>query len=226
VTLLQRINGYSYFYYCVQIAEVPVDSVLEADHYNFMVVLSTEPDLHRSFFTSVFTPLPAPNVRVRSHIQACVQGQEEPSSFIGIAQGSQLSSTFSIFSSDKTYSNLGLWALRCILSQHDSFAKVIQQTKMVQLQGGMAQTGKSTNVEIDSELGLESFRDLSINSMDTATRPAPTESIVGSASKELILQVDSVSLTTFCVLLYYIYTGNVNRTVDTSCFVLGDTSKV
>ncbi|KAG0282076.1 hypothetical protein BGZ96_000855 [Linnemannia gamsii] len=205
-------------------AVVPVASVLEADHYNFIVVFSTEPDLLRSFFTPVLTPLPAPTPMPELTPKPVSKDKTLPLSLLLLKDPSSVDICF-IFSSDKPYSNLGLWAHRCILSQHNGFAELIQHAKTVQSLGGMIQTDKNANVDTDSDSSLRSFSNISIDSMDTATGPTTTQGMVGPASKELIIKVDKVSLATFCVLLYYIYTGEVNLTVDTGCFVLSDTNK-
>lgn len=197
---------------------MPVDSVLEDDHYNFAIVLSTESDLVRTFFSSdtLTAPklTPAPVTREKSLIYLLLK---DPGSV----------DVCFTFTSNKSYSNIGLWAHCFVLSRHESFVKMIQEAKMVQSLGNMVLTEKITGVDADFDSDAESISNFSINSMDTATGPAIAISSVDTASRTpLVIKVDTVSLATFCVMLYYIYTGEVDRTVHPNRFVLSDTSKV
>lgn len=77
--------------------------------------------------------------------------------------------------------------------------------------------------DVDSDLEFTSKLSVDIALAETgAARGIP----VGAASKELFIKVETISLATFCMMSYYIYTGEIDRTVNAIRFVLSDTNKV
>ncbi|KAF9128146.1 hypothetical protein BGW39_005308 [Mortierella sp. 14UC] len=200
---------------------VPGKSVLEGDNYNFTIVFSTEPELLRLFFTQL--PMPTPVSTVTS---TAVSKERELISLL-LKDPNSVDVCFT-FPTDKSHANIGLWAHTFLLSQHESFAELIQDARTAQSLEGIALSEKQSDVAgngggyVDSD----SFSNHSVHSMDTATGIRGGTSSVGAASRApLVIKVDTVSLATFCVMLYYIYTGKIDLSVDTSRFVLSDTSK-
>ncbi|KAF9120660.1 hypothetical protein BGW39_011192 [Mortierella sp. 14UC] len=193
----------------------PADAVLFDDKYDFEIILSTEHEMSRSFATIV--PLSAPAL-------APVPKQRELLPLL-LKDPSSVDICFT-FSSDKTYSNIGLWAHCVLLSQYEYFVKLIQDAKMVQSLGRIVLVGKGTNGDADVDSDSHSISNFSVDSMDTATGPAPATSSIATASRvPLVIKLDAISLATFCVMLYFIYTGEVDRTVDTNRFVLSNTNR-
>ncbi|KAF9084967.1 hypothetical protein BGX23_010072 [Mortierella sp. AD031] len=212
-------NAYS----CTARAQFPAKKVFCDGRYNFDIVFSTNPELSRAF--AIIPPAPAP-------VPTPVPDPEPASSPASKLKGlgtMLLKDPTSVdvcftFSSDKTYSDIGLWAHRCILSQHESFAKLIREAAMVHSLGNIVLAEKESNADADSD--TESISNISIDSMLTTAAAATAEGVsVGVASKELVIKVDKVSLATFCVMIYYIYTGEINRSVDPIRFVLSNTNK-
>ncbi|KAF9084550.1 hypothetical protein BGX29_002486 [Mortierella sp. GBA35] len=204
-------------------SKFPAKKVFCDGKYDFDIVLSTNPELTRAF--AIIPPAPAP-------IPKPVPDPEPASSPASKLKGlgtMLLKDPTSVdvcftFSSDKTYSDIGLWAHRCILSQHESFAKLIREAAMVHSLGNIVLAEKESNADTDSD--TESISNISIDSMLTTATAATAEGVsVGVASKELVIKVDKVSLATFCVMIYYIYTGEINRSVDPIRFVLSNTDK-
>ncbi|KAG0207729.1 hypothetical protein BGX33_006670 [Mortierella sp. NVP41] len=206
-----------------QFTKFPAKKVFCDGKYDFDIVLSTNPELSRAF--AIIPPAPAP-------IPKPVPDPEPASSPASKLKGlgtMLLKDPTSVdvcftFSSDKTYSDIGLWAHRCILSQHESFAKLIREAAMVHSLGNIVLAEKESNADTDSD--TESISNISIDSMLTTATVATAEGVsVGVASKGLVIKVDKVSLATFCVMIYYIYTGEINRSVDPIRFVLSNTDK-
>lgn len=182
------------------------------------MVFSTEAELLRT------TPAPAsaPVIKPKSVPQPKSVSKEKSLITLLLKDPSTVDVCFT-FTSDKTCSNIGLWAHRFLLSQHESFAKAIQDAITVQSLGDMVLADTKSAEDVDSD--LESASNLSVDTAITETGAARAMS-VGAASKELFIKVDTISLATFCVMLYYIYTGDIDRTVDATRFVLSDTNKV
>ncbi|KAG0282075.1 hypothetical protein BGZ96_000854 [Linnemannia gamsii] len=208
---------------CSGTASFPAEKVLAADQYNFDVVFSSTFELSRSFASipnTASTPTAISNSETKSVYK------ERGLISLLLKDPSSVDVCFT-FISDKTYSNIGLWAHRCVLSQYDSFSRRIQEAKALQSLGEMVLTEKVAGGDADVDSDVESISTFSLNSMDTATGPAATGSSFDTASRApLVIKVNTVSLATFCVMLYYIYTGEVDRTVHPNRFVLSNTNKV
>ncbi|KAH7060286.1 hypothetical protein BKA57DRAFT_446797, partial [Linnemannia elongata] len=199
-------------------ASFPEESVLIGDKYDFDVVFSTEPD----FLRTIPAPAPAPVIKPKSVPQSTPASKEKSLISLLLKDPSSVDVCFT-FTNNKACSNIGLWAHRFLLSQHESFAKAIQDAITVQSLGDMVLADTKAAEDVDSD--AESTSNLSVDTAITATGAARGIS-VGAASKELFIKIDTISLATFCVMLYYIYTGEIDRTVDATRFVLSDTNKV
>src|SRR5690349_7313808 len=107
------------FYHAI--ASFPEESVLIGDKYDFDVVFSTEPD----FLRTIPTPAPAPVIKQKSVPQSTPASKEKSLISLLLKDPSSVDVCFT-FTNNKACSNIGLWAHRFLLSQHDSFAKAIQ----------------------------------------------------------------------------------------------------
>ncbi|KAF9139888.1 hypothetical protein BGX30_007355 [Mortierella sp. GBA39] len=194
-------------------------SVLIGDKYDFDVVFSTEAELLRT--TSA--PAPAPVILPKKLVPQPTSSSKEKSLISLLLKDPSTVDVCFTSTYDKTYSSIGIWAHRFLLSQHKSFAKAIQDAIMVQALGDMVLADTKSAEDVDSD--LESTSNLSVDTAITQAGAAQGMS-VGAASKELFIKVDTISLATICVVLYYIYTGEIDRTVDATRFVLSDTNKV
>lgn len=85
-----------------------------------------------------------------------------------------------VFTSDKSYAGIGLWAHRAVLSKHLIFDYLIKQ----------AVKDHATSSETESEFS------------------------------PLTITISGVSLATFCVLLMFMYTNKIERTIDPNKFAL------
>ncbi|KAF9544144.1 hypothetical protein EC957_012360 [Mortierella hygrophila] len=194
------------------------ESVLIGDKYDFDLVFSTEAELLRT--TPV--PVPAPVIKPKSVPQPTSASREKSITSLLLKDPSSVDVCFAS-THDKSCSSIGVWAHRFLLSRHESFAKAIQDAITVQSLGNMVLADIKSAEDVDSD--LESTSNLSV---DTAIAEAGEVRgmSVGATSKELFIKIDTISLATICVVLYYIYTGEINRTVDATRFVLSDTNKV
>ncbi|KAG9073265.1 hypothetical protein KI688_001057 [Linnemannia hyalina] len=194
------------------------ESVLIGDKYDFDVVFSTEAESLRR------TPAPAPVcvIKPKSVPQPNSASREKSLISLLLKDPSSVDVCF-ISTHDKLCSSIGLWAHRFVLSQHASFAKAIQDAITVQSLSNIVITDTKSAEDVDSD--LESTSNLSVDTAITEAGAVRGMS-VGAASKELFIKVDTISLATICVVLYYIYIGEINRTVDATRFVLSDTNKV
>ncbi|KAG0060893.1 hypothetical protein BGZ89_011895 [Linnemannia elongata] len=194
------------------------ESVLLGGRYEFDVVFSTEADFRRT----TPAPAPAPVIKPKLVLQSTSASKQKNLISLLLKDPSSVDVCFT-FTNNKTCSNIGLWAHRFLLSQHESFAKLIQDAITVQSLGDMVLADTKSAEDVDSD--VESTSNLSVDTAITATGAARGISI-GAASKELFIKIDTVSLATFCVMLYYIYTGEIDYTVDATRFVLSNTNKV
>lgn len=118
------------------------------------------------------------------------------------------------FSSDKVYSHIGLWAHRVVLSRYKVFAQLIEKEDAHQRLASKANGDKDkdmTTTTIKAESDAESTRTVS----DDTTSPASSID-----SRAIMIKVDKFPLSTFCVLLYYIYMDEIDLSVDISRFVI------
>ncbi|KAK3838843.1 MAG: hypothetical protein J3R72DRAFT_448465 [Linnemannia gamsii] len=211
---------------CTQSAKVlvPAHTVLKDDRYDFDIVFSTDHELTRNSATvpssvpvPASTPIPTPTSMLKERNLASLLLKDPNSVDVCFR-----------FPSHKTIANIGLWAHSFLLSQNVTFAKLIQNARMIQslVCMGLAKKDSDGNDENDSDTGsnTESFSDFSVRSTNTVTGPA-ISSVAADSRAPLVIKVDDVSLATFCVMLYYIYTHKIDLAVDTSRFVLSDTNK-
>ncbi|KAF9132066.1 hypothetical protein BGW39_000861 [Mortierella sp. 14UC] len=106
------------------------------------------------------------------------------------------------FTSDKAYSNIGLWAHRVVLSRFKVFAQLFEKEDSHHLSMSKAKN--------KTESDDESTRTIS----DDLTPAPPID------SRAIMIKVDKFSLATFCALLYFVYMDEIDLSVDTSRFVL------
>ncbi|KAF9132067.1 hypothetical protein BGW39_000862 [Mortierella sp. 14UC] len=114
------------------------------------------------------------------------------------------------FTSDKAYSNIGLWAHRVVLTRHKVFAKLFQHQD--ELQALVTANDKDDKAAAMVESDVESTCTVSA---EGNTTPSPT-----NENRSLVIKVDKFSLATFCALMYYIYTDEVHLTIDTDRFAI------
>ncbi|KAF9899721.1 hypothetical protein EC991_008428 [Linnemannia zychae] len=194
---------------------IPANSVLEGDQYNFTMVFSTEFDLLRSFLKQ-----PPPPTPVSTAASTTVSREKRLISLL-LQDPNSVDVCFT-FPFDKSNANIGLWAHSLLLSQHESFAELIQNVKTIQSLRGIFVSEKQFDAAGKGDGTADSD---SVHSTDTATGVGRTSSTSTASRAPLVIAVDTVSLATFCAMLYYIYTGDVDLSVDTNRFVLSDTSK-
>ncbi|KAG0285133.1 hypothetical protein BGZ97_007922 [Linnemannia gamsii] len=120
------------------------------------------------------------------------------------------------FSSDKAHPHIGLWAHRVVLSRFKVFAQLIDeedshQRLMVKVDSDKDRNKSTTTIKAESD--TESTRTVTND-------PSPAPSI---DSRAIIIKVDKFPLATFCALLYYIYTDEIDLSVDTDRFVISVT---
>lgn len=120
------------------------------------------------------------------------------------------------FTSDKTYSNVGLWAHRVILARHKAFAKLLKRQD--ELQSLVASTAMAEN-EYDKATKVESDAE---SNCTVSADGNPTSSSIAAAgeTRSLVLKVEKFSLATFCALLHYIYTDEVHLAIDADRFAI------
>ncbi|KAG0261635.1 hypothetical protein BGZ95_004180 [Linnemannia exigua] len=121
------------------------------------------------------------------------------------------------FTSDKAYSNIGLWAHRVVLSRYKFFAQLIEKVDSHRLQLSKSEDNKDKVRQ--SALGLN------VESDDESTRTITGDHSSASPmdSRAIMIKVDKFSLATFCALLYYIYMDQIELSIDTGRFVLSAT---
>ncbi|KAF9136405.1 hypothetical protein BGX30_011245 [Mortierella sp. GBA39] len=120
------------------------------------------------------------------------------------------------FTSDKVYSNVGLWAHRVVLARHKVFAKLLQQQD--ELQSLVASTAKAEN-EKGKAAELESDAE-STCTVSADGSPTPSSIAAAGDTRSLVIKVDKFSLATVCALLYYVYTDEVHLAIDTDRFAI------
>ncbi|KAG0207730.1 hypothetical protein BGX33_006671 [Mortierella sp. NVP41] len=222
---VEKLNNWNFPEGYTATAKFPAVKVTSGDKYDFDVVFSTEAQLSRVFATIASAPVPAPASVLETVSAPTLASKEKGLATLFLKDPSSVDVCFT-FSSHKTLSDIGLWAHRCVLSQHESFAKLIQEAKLVQSLGTMILVDKESDTDTDSDSDTESFSNISADGMSTATATTIAGGAsVGAASKELIIKVDKVSLATFCTMIYYIYTGEIDRSVDAAHFVFSNTNK-
>jgi hypothetical protein len=118
------------------------------------------------------------------------------------------------FTSDKVYSNIGLWAHRVVLSRFKDFAELIAKEESQQLLMSKDKDKKDKVMEKGSN-------DVPSSAGDPARTNTNDPTLAPSIdSRTILIKVDKFSLATFCALLYFIYMDEINLSIDTSRFVL------
>ncbi|KAF9085611.1 hypothetical protein BGX23_009513 [Mortierella sp. AD031] len=191
-----------------EFAEVdfPFDKTIVGDKYDFDVVLSTDLELARTASAPASTPISKQKVLMS----------------LMLKDTTPVEICFT-FTSHKTCSNISLWAHRFVLSQHDSFSRLIQGAKTTHSLGNMdMEKGDGDGeCELGEENSINNFSTDDMNGMGTAVVAIGTGGSVDSVSRAMVIQVDKLSLATFCVMLYYMYTGESTP----PRFVLSDTNR-
>ncbi|KAF9401826.1 hypothetical protein BGX21_000464 [Mortierella sp. AD011] len=163
------------------IVTIPDWKVLHNDEYCFDIVLSVKEKLERH--TEVLELEPQDAVTKSCEIMMTLLGDIHSVDVCLVAE------------SDKTCSNVGLWAHRAILSRYKGFENAIQTAckrlsstseDMAKLTIGDGDSSSSTTVQGDDILG------------------------------PLLIPVERFTLATLCVLLRYVYTGQINLSAETN----------
>ncbi|KAG0279602.1 hypothetical protein BGZ97_009549 [Linnemannia gamsii] len=187
---------------------LPAEKVTKDGKYDFDVVLCTDLNLPRTLLLSTATlPLSTAPVPVGSSPK---NNDVLP---LLLKDANSVDVCF-IFTSDKAYSNVGLWAHRVVLSRHNAFQQLLLKQAEVQSLANMAEDGddKAVKVEYDAE-------SICTTSADSDPTTSPTTVSLGE-TRVMVVKVDKFSLATFCALLYYIYTDEVELTIDTGHFAI------
>ncbi|KAH7060270.1 hypothetical protein BKA57DRAFT_446761 [Linnemannia elongata] len=182
----------------------PAKKVIKGDKYAFDLVLCTDHNLPRKLVPPP-PPLPPPAPKNHDIIPLLLK------------DASSVDVCFT-FTSDKVYSNLGLWAHRVVLARHKVFAKLIQQQEELQ-----ALVASMTKAENENENDKEAKFDSDAESTCTMSADgSPTTSSIAAAgdTRSLVIKVHKFSLATFCALLYYIYTDEVDLAIEANRFAI------
>ncbi|KAG0289637.1 hypothetical protein BGZ98_003766 [Dissophora globulifera] len=186
-------------------SSINVDNVSHSNRFLFDIVLTTRTVLSRK---PVEPPKPDPTASKNREIMQIL-----------------LKDTHSVdlcfvFNSDKSYSNVGLWAHRSILSRYKPLADLIRKStsSVVRRRDQVASTASNT---VDNKT---SDADLSFSSEDDSSTPTNNvrEEANGDSSVLMIL-VEKFSLATLCVLLRFIYTGEIDLSADTNQHAISST---
>ncbi|KAG0361754.1 hypothetical protein BGX24_005292 [Mortierella sp. AD032] len=177
---------------------IKAEKVIKDNNYDFEIVFCTGTDLSRKL------KLPPPSPKNMDIIPLLLK------------DANSVDACFT-FTSDKVHSNVGLWAHRVVLMRHKVFAKLFQEQDELQylVRAANEKDDKTTKVESDAESTC------TVTAEGTPT-PSPTTFTATTKSEtlSLITKVDKFSLATFCALLYYIYTDEVQLTIDTERFAI------
>ncbi|KAF9085610.1 hypothetical protein BGX23_009512 [Mortierella sp. AD031] len=170
--------------------EEKVEKLIVGNSYDFNAVVSTGPDRARE----VPSPKPGNNIR-------------------RLMRDTHSIDTCFVFHSDKSCANINLWAHCSVLSSYKSFAKLLQdQEKLKHLHAD----DHANEREAQTTLLIDS----------TARRVAATmqaasgATIAATETRVLVIKVNSFSLATMCALVEFLYTGNIERSIDTTQFVI------
>ncbi|KAF9925380.1 hypothetical protein FBU30_004819 [Linnemannia zychae] len=113
------------------------------------------------------------------------------------------------------HSNIGLWGHRVVLARHKVFADLIQHQEEVQSLIAATAATKVVDDISKSESDFESCCTLSSDNTCTVSN---------AVTHTFVIQVDNISLVTFCALLYYIYMDEIQLKVDTTSFVISSSN--
>ncbi|KAF8927150.1 hypothetical protein EDD21DRAFT_376070 [Dissophora ornata] len=122
-----------------------------------------------------------------------------------------------VFESDKSYANVGLWAHRTVLSTYKPFANLIKQTSSESVLSSSSSSSEGTkksesslaDAPVDPQIKIDDDQ-----SVPTASGCRNGVSNLSNNSSVLTISIEKFSLATFCVLLRYIYTGEIDLSAD------------
>ncbi|KAG0326395.1 hypothetical protein BGZ99_009635 [Dissophora globulifera] len=183
-------------------ASIEVDRVLHKDKFLFDIVLTTRAELSRKPVEPSKLIEPPKSDTTASINQEVMRTLLKDTHSVDLCF---------VFSSDKSYSNVGLWAHRSILSRYEPLADLIRKSTASALRRGqVASTDSSTDDNHISDAGLHFAGE-----DDSSTLTNDNHEVGGDGSVLTIL-VEKFSLATLCVLLRFIYTGEINLSADTN----------
>ena len=174
---------------------IPTCKVLSEDKYRFDIVISNGKDLaHR--------PTPKDLTSIVSTKRDMLLSLLKDVHSVDICF---------VFTSDKTYPKVGLWAHRSILSRHKVFEKLIlEATKGLKMTKRPESTKTYTTDENEEQ--------------EEAKKPSTSASSAkeetSGMSSILTIQVDKFTLATMCSVLYFIYAGEVQLSIAPSQFAI------
>ncbi|KAF8927151.1 hypothetical protein BGZ58_010592 [Dissophora ornata] len=172
-------------------ATIDIDKVLDDDEYCFDIIISTSMNLSRK---AVEPPKP--------------RHQDTMSDLLKDINSVD---TCFVFDTEKTTSNVGLWAHSVILSKYERFSQMILEAASP---ASSSKDGSSAVADALDDTHLSTADDTFSKSSFSTTSPSTTVASQGPAIQTVL--IEKFSLATFCVLLRYIYTGDVSLSVDTS----------
>jgi hypothetical protein len=190
-----------------------VEKAKVGDQYSFDIVFSSEVSVkeHPSYFIQrndlVLSPAPKSNDLILTLLK-------DPAS-VDVAF---------MFTSDKAFSGVGLWAHSAVLSRYKVFEELIQHGKAIQssttnIRGKSGVDELDVKVNIDSD--LDSYCELTGGGDNTADSALSDATATSLYDRAIVIKVNKVSLKTMCTLLYYIYTnGTVDRSVKLGRFAI------
>ncbi|KAK3806304.1 MAG: hypothetical protein J3Q66DRAFT_407021 [Benniella sp.] len=116
-----------------------------------------------------------------------------------------------VFTSDKTYPKVGLWAHRAILSRYKVFEELILETTrgLKTISGPESTKTYTTDEDEEQEEAKEPSTPSSSGKDETS-----------AMSSILTIQVDKFTLATMCSVLYFIYAGDVQLSIAPSQFAI------
>ncbi|KAG0313249.1 hypothetical protein BGZ99_009009 [Dissophora globulifera] len=159
---------------------ININEVLHNNRYIFDIVLTTSTELPRKRIE------PLEPVKVFKPSKTAIRNSEFMQALLKDPYSVDIRF---VFNTDESYSNIGLWAHRSLLSRYKPFADLI--------------------------------RDAFSESVAPTSSCNISQSIINA--EMLTIPLHDISPATLCVLLRYIYTGEINRTVDTTLHVISMT---
>ncbi|KAI8600839.1 hypothetical protein EDD21DRAFT_415476 [Dissophora ornata] len=179
---------------------IDIDKVLDDDGYCFDIIISTSMSLSRK-------AVEPPKAR-------CLH----QNTMSDLLKDINSVDTCFVFDTEKTTSNVGLWAHSVILSKYERFSHMILEA------ASSSKDGSSAAADALDSTYISTADDTYTGSLFSTTFPSTTSTSVTSPSTAVASEgpamqtvlIEKFSLATFCVLLRYIYTGDVSLSVDTS----------
>ncbi|KAF9932117.1 hypothetical protein FBU30_008931, partial [Linnemannia zychae] len=183
---------------------VPVEEVTKDDMLDFEIVLYLVYGSPRELRTSTCRQIDEPEKSTSSHSDILP---------LLLKDANSVDVCFT-FNSDNTHSNITVWAHRVVLTRHKVFADLIQNQETIQSLLAVTQTTKAeSDIDTSSKFESDSESSYTISVDDTSTT-------VNTDTRILVIQVDKLSLEAFCTALYYIYTGEIRLSFDSTRFAI------